>query len=310
MVEPVGVIGLGIIGSAIAANLMQAGFHVIGTDVSATAVSAFASSGGEPSDSAHGVANAAKIIVTSLPSAMAIKEVVGGDHGLASAAYDDRIVIETSTLALEDKQRAHDQLAQSGVTLLDCPISGTGAQARNKDIAVYGSGSRDAFDRCAHVFQGFARDHYYLGTFGNGSRMKYIANLLVAVHNVAAAEALALGEAAGLDEATVHAVIGAGAGTSKMFEIRGPMMVKKQFLPATMTVDNFMKDLGIIRDFAQSVGLDAPLLRTVLPIYALLQTEGRGQEDTACVRAVIGGKAVNGGAKLDQRGGVKAAHLG
>ncbi len=119
------------------------------------------------------------------------------------------------------------------MTLLDCPINGTGAQARNKDIAVYGSGGQAAFERSRPVLRGFARDHYYLGEFGNGSRMKYIANLLVAVHNVAAAEALALGAAAGLDEATVLEVIQAGAGTSRMLEIRGPMMVEMRFLPAT-----------------------------------------------------------------------------
>jgi 3-hydroxyisobutyrate dehydrogenase-like beta-hydroxyacid dehydrogenase len=110
--------------------------------------------------------------------------------------------------------------------------------------------------------------------------MKYIANLLVAVHNVAAA---------GLDEATVLEVIQAGAGTSRMLEIRGPMMVEKRFLPATMTVDNFIKDLNIIGEFAAASGLDAKLLRAVMPLYEALQSSGRGQQDTAAVRASYGG---------------------
>ncbi|MDP6474322.1 MAG: NAD(P)-dependent oxidoreductase [Alphaproteobacteria bacterium] len=287
--ETVGVIGLGIMGSAIAANLMQAGLRVVGTDVSEAALGAFAGAGGVPSDSPLEVAEAAEIIVTSLPSAAALGDVVGGERGLTKGAYDGRIVIETSTLALVDKEHARDRLAKSGVTLLDCPISGTGAQARNKDIAVYGSGGRAAFERSRPVLRGFARDHYYLGEFGNGSRMKYIANLLVAVHNVAAAEALALGEAAGLDEATVLDVIRAGAGTSRMLEIRGPMMVEKRFLPATMTVDNFIKDLNIIGEFAAASGLDATLLRAVLPLYEALQSASRGQQDTAAVRASYGG---------------------
>jgi len=285
----VGVVGLGVMGSAIAASLVQAGFRVIGTDISAAAKSAFAAAGGEPVESARDVADAAAIVLTSLPSAAALDEVVAGEQGLAVTARDDLIVLESSTLALADKTRAHERLANVGITLLDCPISGTGAQARNKDVAIYGSGNRAAFDRAVPVFEGFSRDHYYLGDFGNGSRMKYIANLLVAVHNVAAAEALALGESAGLDEATVQDVIQAGAGTSKMFEIRGPMMVDKNYLPATMTVDNFMKDLKIIGEFAETVGQDAPLLNTVLPIYAALQAQGRGQEDTAAVRAILGG---------------------
>ena len=291
MPNTVGIIGLGVMGSAIAASLVQAGVRLIGTDISPAAMDAFASSGGEPSGSAREVADAAEIVLTSLPSAAALEEVVAGPHGLESSVRDGLIVLESSTLALADKQRAHDRLAAAGIAMLDCPISGTGAQARNKDIVIYGSGSRAAFDRATPVFEGFARDQYYLGEFGNGSRMKYIANLLVAVHNVAAAEALALGERAGLDEATIYNVIQAGAGTSKMFEIRGPMMVEKSYLPATMTVDNFMKDLNIIQEFTETVGMDAPLLRAVMPVYRALQAADRGQEDTAAVRAMLGAKA-------------------
>ena len=293
MANTVGIVGLGVMGSAIAASLVQNGFRVIGTDISAAAIDTFASSGGEPSGSAREVADTAAIVLTSLPSAVALEEVVAGSHGLESSVRDSLIVLESSTLALADKQRAHDRLAATGIAMLDCPISGTGAQARNRDVAIYGSGSREAFDRATHVFEGFARDHYYLGEFGNGSRMKYVANLLVAVHNVAAAEALALGESAGLDAATIYNVIQAGAGTSKMFEIRGPMMVEKNYLPATMTVDNFMKDLNIIHEFTETMGMDAPLLRAVMPVYTALQAAGHGQADTAAVRAMLGAKVKN-----------------
>ena len=291
MTNTVGIIGLGVMGSAIAASLLKGGFRVTGTDLSAEALDAFGSAGGTPVASARAVAAAADIVLTSLPSAQALEDVVAGDEGIAGAARDGLIVLETSTLSLADKQRAHDRLTQAGVTLLDCPISGTGAQARTKDVAIYGSGERHAFDRAVPVFEGFSRDHYYLGEFGNGSRMKYIANLLVAVHNVAAAEALALGASAGLDEATVLDVIKSGAGNSKMLEIRGPLMVENNFLPATMTVDNFMKDLNIIQAFTDTVGMEAPMLRAVLPIYRALQAEGRGKEDTAAVRAMLGANA-------------------
>lgn len=291
MTNSVGIIGLGVMGSAISASLLKAGFRVFGTDVSQVALDAFTSLGGEARSNAREVADAAEIVLTSLPSAAALDAVVADDQGLESAARDDLVVLESSTLALADKQRAHDRLAQSGITLLDCPISGTGAQARNKDVAIYGSGARAAFDRAVPVFEGFSRDHYYLGDFGNGSRMKYIANLLVAVHNVAAGEALALGQRAGLDEATVLEVVKSGAGNSKMLEIRGPLMVEQSYLPATMTVDNFMKDLKIIQEFTDTVGMDAPLLTAIMPIYMALQSEGRGQEDTAAVRAMLGGSA-------------------
>ena len=101
------------------------------------------------------------------------------------------IVIETSTLPLELKLDLRDRCLARGITVLDCPISGTGAQAAAKDISVYASGPHEAFSKCRSVFEGYARSTHYCGEFGNGSRLKFIANLLVAIHTAAAGEAFA-----------------------------------------------------------------------------------------------------------------------
>src|SRR5207248_10929290 len=101
------------------------------------------------------------------------------------------------TMPIEVKQTAHDRLQAAGMILIDCPLSGTGAQAVSRDLALFGSGDEAAFGRARPVFDGFARVSHYLGAFGNGSRMKFVANLLVAVHNVAAAEAIVLGVKSG-----------------------------------------------------------------------------------------------------------------
>src|SRR5207248_4474300 len=113
-------------------------------------------------------------------------------------------------------------LAEAGHTALDCPISGTGAQAKGKDIVVYASGDRAAIARLEPAFLGFARKVYDLGAYGNGSKMKFVANHLVAIHNVAAAEAMVLAMKAGLDPHRVVEVVGSGAGTSRVFELRAP----------------------------------------------------------------------------------------
>src|SRR5205823_10615186 len=138
---------------------------------------------------------------------------------------------------------ARDRLAGAGITLLDCPLSGTGAQAATGDLAVYASGGRAAFDRAAPVFAKFARVAHYLGEFGNGSKMKFVANLLVAIHNVASAEAFALGMKAGLDPKTIYDVIGNSAAASRMFQVRGPQMVENKYDPATISVGLFQKDM-------------------------------------------------------------------
>ena len=109
--------------------------------------------------------------------------------------------------------------------LLDCPISGTGAQARAGDVVVYASGPRKRLSRRRAGPGGFARAHHYVGPFGAGSKMKFVANLLVAIHNVAAAEALVLAMKAGLDPAMTLKIVADGAGGSRMLQVRGPMMV-------------------------------------------------------------------------------------
>ena len=284
----IGVIGLGIMGSAISANLVRAGFDVHGHDIVAARRRTLAAAGGHPQRSASEVATRCGIVVTSLPSAAALQEVV---QAIAARQPRGRIVVETSTLSLDDKQAARKRLAAAGVVMLDAPLSGTGAQARTRDLVVYASGARRAYQRCAPVFDGFARAHHHLGAFGNGTRMKLVANLLVAIHNVAAAEAFTFARKAGLDPALVYKVIGDGAGSSRMFQVRGPMMVAEEYSDATMKVEVWQKDMHVIGDFAARLGCPTPLFAASGPLYAAAMACGRGREDTAAVCAVLGAMA-------------------
>ena len=280
--QAVGVIGLGIMGSAISASLARAGFSVCGYDLLEARRRALKRAGGVPLASPAAVFRKAPVVITSLPSAAALhavsKEVPAKKSG---------IVIETSTLPLEDKLAARDALKRRQLTLLDCPLSGTGAQARTKDLVVYGSGDKSAFLQVVPVMEGFARAHYHLGEFGNGSRMKYVANLLVAIHNVSAAEAFVLGMKAGLDAATIYKVVGDGAGASRMFQVRGPQMVAGNYADATMKVEVWQKDMKIIGDFAARLGVPTPLFNASAAIYSAALAQGFAQQDTAAVCAVL-----------------------
>jgi len=281
----VGVIGLGIMGSAMAANLAQSGFRVIGHDVLPKARRAFARTGGVAARSNADVARRAPIVITSLPSVAAMAAVAAE---IAAARRRDLIVVETSTLPLDAKHAARKVIERAGTTMLDCPLSGTGAQARAKDLVVYASGSRSAYGACKQVFAGIGRGHYYVGGFGAGSKMKYVANLLVAIHNVAAAEAFTLARKAGLDPALVLKVIGDGAGSSRMFQVRGPMMVAEDYADATMKVEVWQKDMHIIGEFATGLGCPTPLFATSAPLYTAAMASGHARHDTAAVCAVLG----------------------
>jgi putative dehydrogenase len=286
----VGMIGLGIMGMPMSANMLKAGFKVIGYGgprSNAEKTAALEALGGKGAASPREVAEQAEVVITVLPSVASLEDVIHGKDGLISSGRAGLILVEAGTFPIEDKIKTRDALQKAGMVALDSPLSGTGAQAVRKDVAVYASGNREAYDRCVPVFMGFAKSSYYLGEFGNGSRMKYVANLLVSIHNVSAAEAFVLGMKSGLDPETIYKVISDGAGTSRMFEVRGPMMVSGEYDPATMKVDIWQKDIKIIGGFAREIDCPTPLFSAAAQVYTAAMAQGRAKQDTAAVCAVM-----------------------
>ena len=284
MARTVGIVGLGIMGSAMAANLLRAGFKVVGYDPVSLCRRRHRKAGGIVAGSALEVANSARIIITSLPSANALAFV---SREISNPERKPLTIIETSTLPIPVKEAARRRLAKSGVTLLDCPLSGTGAQARTKDLVVYVSGNRAAAKKIVPVLKGFSRGNYYLGAFGNGSKMKFAANLLVAIHNVSAAEAVVLARKSGLNPALAVKVLGDGAGSSRMLQVRGPMMARRAYADATMKVEVWQKDMKIIGDFVRRLKSPAPLFAATKAIYNAAMARGYAKADTAAVCAVL-----------------------
>ena len=279
MTSRVGVVGLGIMGGAMAKNLLEAGHRVSGFDIEAGRADRLADNGLEIARSVAEVAAGSDLVVLSLPTPASLARVAGE---LAEAGRPGLVVLECGTFSLEDKAAARDVLERAGIDLLDTPLSGTGLQAADATLVVYASGSDDGLRAAEPVFSAIGRSTHLLGDFGNGTRMKFIANLLVAVNTLAAAEAHALGAAAGLDPAVVQETIADGVGSSKMFEIRGPMMVEDSY-PAAARLDTILKDAGIIASFARSLGVPTPLLEAALPVYRQASQAGLGDLDAAAL---------------------------
>jgi L-threonate 2-dehydrogenase len=284
MSKIVGIAGIGIMGSAMSANLMKASFEAVGFDPSAEALASHKARGGRVAGSPREVAEAAPIIISSLPSASALLDVAAS---IAGAKGQGQIVIECSTLPLDTKHRAHETLTKGGKIVLDCPVSGTDAQAARKDLVVFASGDADAFERCAAVFDGMSRKRKYLGPFGHGSMMKYLANLLVTIHNVATAEAMVLGMKAGLDPALIYDTLADSAATSRMLEVRGPLMRDSSYDQPTATIKTHMMDMATIEAFANSLGCPVPLFAAASQIHYAGAGQGRAHQDTAAVCAVL-----------------------
>lgn len=287
MTKTVGVVGLGIMGGAMATNLIKDGFKVFGFDLDAEKNAAIADAGGTILGSPKEVAEKAGRVILSLPNMAALDAVCTGPDGLIASGRTDLIGIETGTFPIADKERNFKAFADAGMALLDCPLSGTGAQAKNKDLSIFASGDKDSADKCQDIFDGFGRSVFYVGEFGNGSKMKYVANLLVAIHNVSSAEAFLLGMKSGLDAQMIYDVIKDGAGNSRMFEIRGPMMVEGNYDDATMTMGTWKKDMSVILAHANAIDSPTPLLNACDPLYVAARAQGRHDQDTAGVLAVL-----------------------
>jgi 3-hydroxyisobutyrate dehydrogenase-like beta-hydroxyacid dehydrogenase len=282
--KQVGIVGLGIMGGAISRNLAAKGWHVAGFDTDPERCKEARANGVEVTANTADVAKKADIILTSLPNPRAVHAVIA-EIVVAKAA--NRIVVELSTLALADKFAMRDALASAGHTGLDCPLSGTGSQAQKGDLVVFASGDANAIAKCRPVFADFSRKTAELGAFGNGSKMKYVANHLVAVHNVATAEALVLGMKSGLDPQTIIEVISSGAGNSRVFELRAPLMAEKKYDPPTMRITTWKKDLDVIGAHAGELGVPLPTFDATLALYSAAKSMGYGGQDTGSVCAVL-----------------------
>jgi 3-hydroxyisobutyrate dehydrogenase-like beta-hydroxyacid dehydrogenase len=295
MDKNVGIVGLGIMGGAIARNLIERGWRVVGFDTDPAKCAELAAAKVVIADSVSQVTRDVPVIMTSLPTPAAVESVA---KAIADSGQPPRIVIELSTLTLADKLRFEAILKAARHIALDCPLSGTGAQAKVRDLIVYASGDSAAIARCGQLFADFSKQSADLGVYGNGSRMKFVANHLVAIHNVASAEAMILAQRAGLDPKLVVEMVGPGAGGSRMFQLRAPMMVEGKYEPATMKVSTWKKDMAIIAEFAGDVGCETPLFTLTQPVYTQAMAMGLGDQDTAAVFEVLKRTIVTG-AKTD-----------
>jgi len=282
--DVVGVIGLGIMGGSFAQNLVGAGWHVIGYDVDSTRRRALARRGVEIAADAADVARQARTIITSLPKPSALVAIAAA---IAKSRAPHRVVVEMSTFTLEDKAKAEAVLRKAGHIMLDCPVSGTGAQAKTKDLVVYASGGGAEIKKLRPMFAGFTRAVHDVGAFGNGSRMKYVANHLVAIHNVASAEAMVLGMKSGLPPQLIFDLIKTGAGNSRIFELRAPMMVKDDYDNVTMKISVWQKDMDVIGGYARKISVPTPMFDASEAIYNKALKSGHGARDTAAVCAVL-----------------------
>ncbi len=299
--QTIGVVGLGIMGGMMAEALCAAGYKVVGYDPAAAARVRLKKAGGRALASATAVATAADVVITSLAKASVLEEVVTkmcvAKHAKSRTPL---VVIETSTLTLADKERAQTALARAGALTLDCPISGTAVRMKSGGWTIFASGPQAAYQRAKPVLDVFTKNVQFVGAYGNGTKMKFIANHLVAIYNVAVGETMTFARKMGLDPQRVWDLFSASPVLGNgVFRLRGKLMVEQKYLPATMKVEVWQKDMQVIGDMAKSVACPLPLFTACAPLYTTAMAQGLSQHDTASVCEVLGRMAgLNSGKRL------------
>jgi L-threonate 2-dehydrogenase len=278
----VGIVGLGLLGGAIAGRFLAAGHAVVGHDMVPARVAALTALGGKAAASPAAVARAAEAVLTVLPSLAAVEEVILGPAGLVTVVRPEQPVIQMSTISPTLTERCAAALAARGLAFLDCPVSGTSGMVARGDGILFVGGDRALYDRWRPVLEAIVPSAVHIGRPGQAMVLKLIANLLVGLHSAAAAEALNMARRAGLDLPLTLEVLGKSAATSRMLELRGPMMVRDEF-PAQMKLDLFMKDLHLIQEAAATVGAAVPLTDVSERLYAAAMEAGHASEDLASV---------------------------
>ena len=280
--KTIGSIGLGAMGGSYAKFLIEDNYTVYGVDPDTQNAEIFTSLGGVLLNNISELVDKSNVIILSLPTVPIFKEVIN-EIEVNGKSNESKILIDMNTISLEDKIETKNKLEKLNISMVDAPVSGTGAQAKVKDIVVMSSGDKIIVDECDEIFRSFSKQNIYVGDFGNGIKFKILANLLVTVHNTVTAEALLLGQKAGLEEKMIYEVLNAGAATSVMLDKRMPLMINKNYEPATASMRIFLKDIDVITDYLKSNNLSSPTFEAAANLYNQSKENIPITHDTAAI---------------------------
>lgn len=244
MADPIGFIGLGVMGAGMARNIMKAGFPLVVTTSSREKAEAFRGEGARVVETPAEVAAAAAIVVTCVPDAAALEGVVGGEAGLASAAWTDGLLVDCSTIAPFEARAVAERVAAAGARMIDAPVSGGAKGANEGTLTIMVGGEEADVARARPVFDAMGKNIHHVGPFGAGQTIKACNQLMVAVNLMGACEAIALARSGGVDPDVMREVLSTGAARSGVLEMHAKRYIDNA-LDGGFRAELMRKDLGI-----------------------------------------------------------------
>lgn len=286
----VAVLGLGAMGLPMATRLASK-LTVNGFDIAEPRLKLAKEAGINTFDSAQAAARGADALLLAVRNGEQLNEVLFGANGVAPVLSKGSVVILTSTVGTEAIPATVARLADFGVELVDAPLSGGPVRAGEGDLLIVVGATPNAQRQAAPVLELLASTLSIVGDNpGDGQALKTVNQLLCGVHIAAAAEALALADALGLDQAKTLSALEAGAAGSFMLSNRGPRILEaytEDGAEVLSRLDIFVKDLGIVGKAARAAGLAAPVAAAAEQLFLLGQAHGLAAEDDSAVIKVV-----------------------
>ncbi len=286
MSEKVGFIGLGIMGQGMARNLLKAGFIVCAWNRTSSKTEALVSEGAQAGKSPADVAAQCDIIVTCVSDTPDVEAVILGENGVIHGAKAGSLVIDCSTISPQATRAIAEQLAAKGIHMLDAPISGGSEGAAKGTLTIMIGGAPEDVERAMPVFKAMGKTITHIGENGAGQTVKLVNQVLVVGNCLAMCEALLLAQAGGVDLQKTFDAISQGAAGSWMFTNRAPQIIRRDWRPG-FTIDLQQKDLRLVLDAADELGVPVPATSLIFNLYRTLEAKGLGSEGNhALVKAL------------------------
>lgn len=289
----IGFVGLGNMGGRMTSRLIEKGHTVVGYDVRPGLAGSL---GARAASSVAEVAEAADIVLLSLPDSHVVEAVTGGEDGLIARTRSGQVVVDLSTAAPASTRTIHGELSGRGVAYLDAGISGGAAAADKGTLTLMVGGSEDALERVRPVLEAFSAKIFHCGASGSGHTAKLLNNFLNAVTLSATAEVMVAGKKAGLDLETLLGIINASSGVNFASLNRFPKIIHGDYLKGGLTNSLMMKDVSLYADLAASLGVSSVNASGPLAAFGLAIGLGYADKISNTVVDAIGD--VSGGVRL------------
>lgn len=275
----IGFIGLGIMGKPMAMNLLKAGYELTVYNRTSSKMNDLIGLGAHASTSPKEVAEKSDIVITIVSDTPDVENVILGKGGVIEGISQGKVVIDMSTISPSETIEISKKLTQTGVEMLDAPVSGGDKGAINGTLAIMVGGKEEILEKCRFVFEAMGKTVTHCGTNGMGQVVKLCNQILVSVTNMAVSEAVLFAQRSGVDPIImIEATKGGAAGSWQLANL-APKMVDEDYAPGFM-IDLQQKDLRLVLEAASNMNLPLPALSFVHQMYISNQSKGEGKEGT------------------------------